>query len=98
VIVARRHHFRKSWQSPDCGKQQLSRASPEATVVPIAAQTDQQLLLCVGAERDAKFLRNKNRFRESHRSNAFGLEGVCFQISPAGPRQSQDPADALSLV
>jgi len=45
------------------------------------------------------FLRNKNRFRESDRSNIFGLERAYRQISPEGARAKIPPTPRVrSLV
>jgi len=76
---------------------QLSRASLESFGMSIAANADHQLLL-YNRGRPTSFLRNKNRFRESQRSNTFGLDRVYRQISPDGARAKITPTPfALSL-
>ena len=56
----------------------------------IATNADHQLLLYNGGK-PTSFLRNKNRLRESQRSNTFGLDRVYRQISPDGARAKITP-------
>ena len=65
-------------------------AARSTAIMSIATNADHQLLLYNGGK-PTSFLRNKNRLRESQRSNTFGLDRVYRQISPDGARAKITP-------